>query len=165
MSENYFTFPLAVLQGNKPVTTASECLELAVRCGVLNAGIGFRKNNTHEEFMDRLDSIIEENEITWKVGHHSDRANVLVGASICNVSLGGTSPSHLEGFIAAVQGVPTGGAFVKMASKYLWPAVYQARAGSGPRHAMARAWNIVAGISNSMCHPQCEDQPIRILVY
>jgi len=125
-TDHYFTFPLAVLQGTKDATTAVDCLELAVRCGVVNAGIGFRKKHTDDEYRERLDEVIEKQKITFKV-KRVDIAHVLVGAALCNVSLGGTGLPYYEAFANDAESVVTGGPLVKMSSTSLWAATYQAR--------------------------------------
>lgn len=138
MSEYYFTFPLAVLNGpqdGREITPLS-CLEAAADCGIVNAGIGYRKNHGAEAFNERLQEVSEKRGIKIPPGAGSAKAEVLVGAEVCNVKLGGYDSAHLQRAVASADSIPTGGPLVRMKSEIFWAALYQARAEDDP----AKAW-------------------------
>jgi hypothetical protein len=141
MSENYFTFPLAVLNGAD--SSDDECdtaaaplrsLELALHCGVHGAGKGFRHRHGHEAFKERLGAICDELHIgnSGRPGPCTARSEVLVGAHTCNVRLGSYEASQLDRIAAAANLVPTGGPLVRMKADFFWAAFHQARAEADP---------------------------------
>jgi hypothetical protein len=141
MSENYFTFPLAVLNGeirvqfrSVPIATPLNCIELALDSGILSGGKGFKKIHKHEEFKDELAEICDKWDIgkSSRPGPYSPRAEVLVGASICKVNMPHHSGTDLDSLRERVESVPTGGPLVRMKGDYLWAAVSQARAEADP---------------------------------
>jgi hypothetical protein len=123
--EKYFTFPLCVLHGLTDPSTPLDCINLALDCGIINAGIGLYRND-QEKFEEMLEEAIEEHQIKWKLRADSNRSTVFVGSKICNVTLGTASPAKIDKQIDSFNRVPKGGALVRMAGKYLWPAYYQA---------------------------------------
>jgi hypothetical protein len=125
--EKYFTFPLSVLHGLADPSTSLDCIDLALNCGMMNAGVGLYRND-REKFEEILEEAIEKHDIRWKISAGSYRSTVLVGAKICGVKLGATSQSNIDIMIDSVNRVQKGGALVRMAGKYFWPAFYQARA-------------------------------------
>jgi hypothetical protein len=140
MSEHYFTFPLAVLWGEKPHAkvknpppiTPFQCIDLAVDCGMVGAGKGFRKNHTEDEFLARLDEACEEIKVVRK-DMMKDVSEVVVGSRLCGVDmLGSKSHSRFQETANRANGVPHGGPLVRMASKYLWAAHGQAKAEADP---------------------------------
>ena len=148
---NYFTFPLAVLHAGK---SPLRCIDLAINCGMLSAGKGFRHLNDNEDFEEKIEKICEEQNIgkTARPGSHTEAAEILVGSSICNVTLGRHSRPHLESLTNLVARVPKDGAFVRMKSDFIWPALEQARAEEQPASPWPgkgiswREWRILAAI-------------------
>lgn len=135
MSDHYFNFPLAALHGIKDETTPLECMELAMYCGLLNAGIGMSNNNP-EEFLERLGEVAADHEIERPIPEDSDAAYILVGANVCNVSLANTSSVHLHTIANRANKVPIGGAIVRMSSRFMWAGINQARAEESPSHSV-----------------------------
>ena len=126
--EKYYTFPLSVLNGRGRKPTASECLTLAIRCGVLNAGKGFLKRNDFEVFEGKLNDACErfERDVEDLPDLSSDEgilvAQYLVGASICDVDI--PSDYNLEEKSGLADRVPTSGKpFIRMSARSLWAAV------------------------------------------
>jgi hypothetical protein len=117
--EKYFTFPLAVIRTQN--SSALDCLNLALNCGIMNAGLGYQKNNP-EEFEETYDRIIDEQDIEGDDREEMQAA--IVGAEICRVS--NSNPSqvvrlHKRALIGA------GGVYLRMKASFLWAAVRQAR--------------------------------------
>ena len=89
--ENYLKFPLAILQGlNRNDSTPNEILKDALCYGVINAGIGFKKNNADECYEKLLEEAWED---VWdRLGFDYDEIsyeikNTLVGTRVCRVAL------------------------------------------------------------------------------
>jgi len=97
--ENYFRFPLAILQGLNyyephqdygELPSYSDIMEDAISYAVINAGIGYKRNKGQEDFEEELEVAIEEirSDSTHCYEGVSDYTKyALVGASICKVSL------------------------------------------------------------------------------
>ena len=141
MSNHYFTFPLAVLTGElldnclQPRTpTPLDCIVNALYCGTHGAGIGFKHHHGHEDFKERLEEVCDKLDMTQssRPGARTSRAEVLVGADICNVTLGDHSAASLERIVNRAESVLTGGALVRMKADYFWAAYSQARAETYP---------------------------------
>ena len=142
MSDTYFTFPLRVLWGprpdpkakKKPEIAPHECIDLAVNCGMVNAGKGYRKNHDNDQFRERLTEACDNKEISSDIinGMPYDCAEVLLGSDLCGVVLGSYETHNLQTRVTKASKVFPGGPFVRMASKYLWPALEQARAEADP---------------------------------
>jgi hypothetical protein len=89
--ENYFKFPLAMLQGlNRNSPTPHDILEDALCYGTINAGIGFKKINTDECY----DKLLEEawEDVRQSIGFYYNEIdnatkNTLVGTWVCQVTL------------------------------------------------------------------------------
>ena len=131
MSDHYYNFPLAVLHGIKKETTPLQCMELAMRCGMYNAGVGLL-NNDSDEFAERLEDIINNADIEQDIHYGDDQSCVLVGANVCNADLGSKSRGYLETIADQARQIPNGGALVRMSSEFLWAAIDQARAENDP---------------------------------
>lgn len=123
--ERYFTFPLCVLHGLTDPSTPLDCINLALDCGIINAGIGLYRND-QEKFQEMLGEAIEEHNTKWKISADSNRSTVLVGAKICGVNLVTMSQAKIDKQIDSFNQVQKGAALVRMAGKYLWPAFCQA---------------------------------------
>ncbi|MEI6654445.1 MAG: hypothetical protein WCP45_06730 [Verrucomicrobiota bacterium] len=140
-TDHYFTFPLAVLNGedfdendSAPIATPLNCIELALNCGIIGAGKGFKHRHGHDAFKARLEEICEKLDIgKARPGPCSDKGEVLVGADICNVQLGNLGASHLEGIAGSSRNVAAGGPLVTMKAGYFWAACEQARAEVDPK--------------------------------
>lgn len=126
--DKYFTFPLSVLRGGNRNPTALSCLELAVDCGIVNAGKGVSNRCDQDEFIEELERACEKYEIPEsKVPHwNSDGAHYLVGAKVCGVTLPGGY--DFKSAAMATQSVSAQNApFLRMSSKSIWAALDQAR--------------------------------------
>lgn len=139
--DHYFTFPLAVLNGEDfnyagkcPVATPLNCIELALHCGIVGAGKGFRHHQGQSDYQARLTEICDKLKMgkTSRPGPCSSKGEVLVGAEICNVELGNQDSSHLERIAEHARNSPKGGPLVRMKSDFFWAALYQARAEADP---------------------------------
>jgi hypothetical protein len=125
MSDTYFKFPLAVLRVGH---TQLECLEMAVSCGIVNAGTGTRQTDP-DAFAEMLAKIATERRLD--LGEYTEeQKNILVGAKVTNTSLGGYSPAHLTREIKNARRAPVG-PLVNMKTDFLWEAVYRARSVAG----------------------------------
>lgn len=153
MSDNYFTFPLQVLWGPKPdsklkrppVIAPHECIELAINCGMINAGKGYRKNNDNDQFIERLHQACDNRGLSTDIINRipDNCEEILLGSDLCNVQLGSYETYSLQGRLTKACKVIPGGPMVRMAAKYMWPAFEQARADadqSNPRPERGISW-------------------------
>jgi hypothetical protein len=135
-TDRYFTFPLAILNGVKsePYTTPYSCIDLALDCGILGAGKGYRHNHGADAFRDRLDEVCDKRGLSKgsRPAAHTEKAEILVGAALCGVTLGSTNPGYLERMADRAGIVTRGGPLVTMKGGYFWAAFYQARAEVNP---------------------------------
>ena len=94
--ENYFRFPLAILQGidenGKPCNSKPfEIIDDALSYGVVNAGVGLIKTQGQEVYDEMLEE--EEEKTSFEnLSYHAEAA--LVGASMCGVRM--ASSKNLE---------------------------------------------------------------------
>lgn len=135
MSDSYFTFPLAVLNGpiNSGTITPRLCMEAAISFGMFNAGRGYCHNHGEDAFKDRFNEECEKYNLRGqsKPGWTTPAADILVGAALCGVTIGGNITEGLKRHKETISKVPHDPPFVRMASNTLWAAVDQARAESG----------------------------------
>lgn len=133
-TDHYFTFPLAALRGIENASTPLTILDLCLDCGIVSAGVGYRKNHKAEEFKERLTEACNTKSMATP-SHpkpNTDHAVVIVGAAICGVRLAGTSASYCDRLAKLVRDVPKGGPLVRMSAKSFWSAFYQAEWESDP---------------------------------
>jgi hypothetical protein len=128
MGDHYFTFPLAVLHGRKAVKESPlSCINLALNCGMLNAGKGHRHHHGNEAFAERLHEACSKRDIK-PVGPYTMKAEALVGAELCGVTLGAYDHGNLQRIASEAESIETGGPLVRMKADFLWAAINQARA-------------------------------------
>lgn len=140
-SDSYLTFPLAILNGENSdpngsslVATPLNCMELALYCGILGAGKGFRHHHGQDAYKARLEEVCDQLGMgkSSYPGPSTANGEVLVGAAICGVRLGNYDSSRLGRIADCAENVTKGGPLVRMKSAFFWAALKQARAESDP---------------------------------
>ncbi len=123
MSESkYFKFPLAAL-GHDP--TPLLCMERALNCAIMNAGIGTR-NTDEDVFTEMLERLCEEHELDLDLDRHPDECDALAGVSVLRVT-NCYNRRTLKSIAAEAKKVKTG-VFVAIKSEFFWSALHRLRA-------------------------------------
>ncbi|OYW76779.1 MAG: hypothetical protein B7Z37_07245 [Verrucomicrobia bacterium 12-59-8] len=128
----YFTAPLALLHSG---TSALDVLERCLSCGIVNAGIGYRKIHGEAAFQEKLAKASAETEAQGEdlpTVHPLDATPssleaALVGAPIVGV-LGG---SRATDAILYCQNHQPGAVFFRLRADWMWNALHTTRADHG----------------------------------
>ena len=125
MSEHYFRFRLACLRHG---TSPRSSLNVAMDAAIVSAAEGFLKANGEEAYEERLIEQRERHHLSEKrFSLGAGRSKVIVGASICGVSLGQAN-RDADGILDVALNAPRLGPLVTMKSEFFWAAMHQARA-------------------------------------
>ena len=132
-SDKYFTFPLSILNGAEKNPTPTSCLELALRYGAYNAGLGYLKNHCREDFEEKLEMACDYYNLSHKLIEQESfkRHCYLVGAKICGITLDWNFNEFLArtrtitDFIERQESLKT--PFIRISASFLWAAIKQAR--------------------------------------
>lgn len=169
--DKYYTAPLSILRSGK---SHLEVLEAVVACGIVNAGIGYRKDKGEDAFKQLLEDANKEAvkqghpakspkklslrgtsgslmtyadaEMYWKYAH--------AGWKLLGI-LGGDRASDAQTWL---DNPLAGGPFFKMRSDWIWGAVNQARREIGKEVASStssiswREFKIIAAILSAGCN-------------
>jgi len=172
-SDHYFTAPLSILRsGNTPL----EALHNVVSCGIVNAGIGYRRANGEDDFQTLLEQVNDEAKkkgaanspphnlkLQDSDGMLMSKARAVelweaanAGAKLCGVT-GGNRADDAQTWATQHH---EGAVFFKIKSDWLWNAVITARQDAGMEVAsdfMPLSWRefrILAAILSAPVHPK-----------
>jgi hypothetical protein len=119
--DKYYTVPLSILRSG---TSALDALNSCFSCGMLNAGIGFRKSKP-DEFQSRLDALALEHRprgVTldqWEAAH--------VGAALLDIT-GGCRATDVKRYL---DNNCAGQVFFRICHDWMWGAILSARREAG----------------------------------
>lgn len=123
MSESkYLKFPLAAL-GHDP--TPLLCMERALNCAVMNAGIGTRKTKYDEIYILVLERLCGTHDIDLDLEKHPHECDALVGVSVLGLT-NCYNKRTLKSIVAEAKEVSPG-AFVTIKSDFFWSALTRLR--------------------------------------
>ena len=123
MSESkYLKFPLAVL-GHDP--TPLLCMERALNCAIMNAGIGTRQTKYDENFIPALERLCGSHDLDLDLDKHPNECDALVGVSVLGVT-NCYNRRTLKSIVAEAKAVKPG-AFVTIKSEFFWSVLKRLR--------------------------------------
>ncbi len=126
----YFTMPLSILRSG---AGELEALGKGLSCGIVNAGIGYRK--THGEALFRI--LLEEAWAHARKNGAPVECPKNIPAELWEAALAGAKMLGISGSSAAMNTTiyqnyhPAGSVYFRLRSDWMWNALYSARRGAG----------------------------------
>ena len=118
----YLKFPLAAL-GHDP--TPLLCMERALNCAIMNAGIGTRNVKYDENYIPALERLCGSHDLDLDLDDHPDECDALVGVSVLGLT-NCYNKRTLKSIVAEAKEVRPG-AFVTIKSEFFWSTLSRLR--------------------------------------